>query len=125
MLSQSGAGLLIVALNRAGVIPVEEGQDVGRVLREDRLTTTWCKLEIKRAGRLYVGGCEVGRVGIKPEDIRSVWKVLKDGGRLGGLRDDSEGSGTTRKARGYSVSTRKARGLGGARWKLGGLWVTR
>jgi len=117
--------VVIVALNGAGVIPAEEAQDVGRVLREDRLTATQCKLEIKRAGRLYVGGREVGRVGTKPEDIRSVWKVSKDGGRLGGLRDDSECSGVTRKARGYSVSTREARGLGGARWKLGGLWVTR
>ena len=91
---------VIIALNGAGVIPAEEGQDVGRVLREDRLTATRCKLEIKRARRLYVGGCEVGRVGTKPEDIRSVWKVLKDGGRLGGLRDDLECSGVTRNARG-------------------------
>jgi len=36
-------------------------QDVGRVLREDQLTATWCKLEIKRARRLNVGGHEVGR----------------------------------------------------------------
>jgi len=63
---------LIVALNGAGVIPAEEAQDMGRVLREDRLTTTWCKLETKWAGRLYMGGHEVRRVGTKPEDIRSV-----------------------------------------------------
>ena len=60
---------LIVALNGAGVIPAEEAQAMGRVLREDQLTTTRCKLEIKRAGRLYMGGREVGRVGMKPEDI--------------------------------------------------------
>jgi len=59
------------------------------------LSASWI---IKRAGRLYVGGREVGRVGTEPEDIRSVWKVSKDGGRLGGLRDDSEYSGTTQKA---------------------------
>jgi len=41
---------LIVALNGAGVIPAEEAQDVGRVLREDRLTATRCKLE-SRGGR--------------------------------------------------------------------------
>ena len=73
---------------------------MGQVLREDRLTATRCKLEIKRARRLYVGGRKVGRVGTKPEDIRSVWKVSKDGGKLGGLRDDSEYSGTTRNTRG-------------------------
>jgi len=79
---------------------VKEAQDMGRVLREDRLTATRCKLETKWAGRLYVGGREVGRVGTKPEDIRSVWKVSKDGGRLSGLRDNSECSGTTQNARG-------------------------
>jgi len=42
--------MLIVALNGAGVIPAEEAQDVGWVLREDRLTVTWCKLD-KKGGR--------------------------------------------------------------------------
>ena len=74
----------------------------------------------------------VGRVGTKPEDLPSLWKVSKDGRRLGGLRDDLECLGTTRNAWG------QLRMLGGARYRLrrlgdsvvlggnsGGLWMTR
>jgi len=95
---------IFVALNGVGVILAEEVQDMERVLREDQLTATRCKLETKWARRLYMGGHEVGRVGTKPEDIHLVWKVLKDGGRLDGLRDDSECSGVTQKAQGLWVT---------------------
>jgi len=39
--------VVIVALNRAGVIPAEEVQDMGQVLREVQLTATQCTAENK------------------------------------------------------------------------------
>jgi len=96
---------LIVALYGAGVILVEEMQDMGQVLREVRLTATRCKLETEWAGRLYVGCRKVGRArevtgrmivdGAATRRRRNTrWtQGMWGGGRLGMLGGDSECSG--------------------------------
>jgi len=94
---------VIVALNGAGVIPAEEGQDVGRVLREDRLTATRCKLDNKEGWKAIRGWPRsrkgrdgTGRYLLGVEGIERWWKTRWAQGRLRILGDDSEGLGGTR-----------------------------